>query len=100
MPSVEEQIARVEDIAAAVESETFCVQFGPSGPQWCSDELLRAIAERSRATGRRVHMHLLETQYQRAYVDRIYPEGVVKRLTALGLHVGAPDACPLRLRAP
>ena len=61
------------------------MEFGPSGPQWCSDELLRAIAERSRATGRRVHMHLLETQYQRAYLDRIYPEGVVKRLTALGL---------------
>jgi cytosine/adenosine deaminase-related metal-dependent hydrolase len=85
MPSVEEQIVRAEKIAAAVESEAFCVQFGPSGPQWCSDELLRAIAERSRATGRRVHMHLLETQYQRAYLDRIYPEGVVKRLTALGL---------------
>jgi cytosine/adenosine deaminase-related metal-dependent hydrolase len=84
-PSVEEQIARIEAIAEAVESETFTVQFGPNGAQWCSDALLAGIAERSRATGRRVHMHLLETRYQRAFADRAYPEGVVARLKALGL---------------
>ena len=77
MPSIEDQIARVEAIAAAVESPTFSVQFGPNGPQWCSDALLAAIAERSRETGRRVHMHLLETRYQRAFADRVYPEGAV-----------------------
>ena len=85
MPSVEDQIARVEAIAEAVESPSFTVQFGPNGPQWCSDALLAAIAERSRATGRRVHMHLLETRYQRAFADRAYPEGVVERLKTLGL---------------
>jgi cytosine/adenosine deaminase-related metal-dependent hydrolase len=85
MPSVEEQIDRVEAIAGAVESPTFTVQFGPNGPQWCSDALLAAIAERSEATGRRVHMHLLETRYQRAFADSAYPEGVVERLRRLGL---------------
>ena len=84
-PSAEEQIARVEAIAAAVESAAFRVQFGPNGPQWCSDALLKAIAEASRRTGRRVHMHLLETRYQRAFADRAYPEGVVTRLKGLGL---------------
>ena len=83
--SVKDQIARVEAIADAVESPTFSVQFGPNGPQWCSDALLAAIAERSRATGRRVHMHLLETRYQRAASDRLYPEGAAARLKALGL---------------
>ena len=83
--SAEEQVARVEEIAAAVESPTFTVQFGPNGPQWCSDALLSAIAEASRRTGRRVHMHLLETRYQRAYADQAYPEGVVTRLETLGL---------------
>ncbi len=48
MPGVEDQIARVEAIAEAVESDAFSVQFGPNGPQWCSDALLAAIAERSR----------------------------------------------------
>src|SRR5580698_2763487 len=36
MPGVVEQIARVEAIAAETESDLFSVQFGPSGPQWCS----------------------------------------------------------------
>ena len=81
----QEQVARVEAIADATESATFSVQFGPSGPQWCSDALIVAIAEASRRTGRRVHMHLLETRYQRAFADRAYPEGVVQRLEALGL---------------
>ena len=67
------------------ESPTFSVQFGPNGPQWCSDELLGAIAEASRRIGRRVHMHLLETRYQRAFADAAYPEGVVARLESLGL---------------
>ena len=61
------------------------MQFGPNGPQWCSDALLAAIGERSRATGWRVHMHLLETRYQRAFADRAYPEGVVRRLKTIGL---------------
>jgi cytosine/adenosine deaminase-related metal-dependent hydrolase len=84
-PGVEDQIARVEAIAAATESALFSVQFGPSGPQWCSDALIAAIAEASQRTGRRVHMHLLETGYQRAFADRAYPEGVVERLRTLGL---------------
>jgi cytosine/adenosine deaminase-related metal-dependent hydrolase len=83
--SIADQIARVEAIAAAVESPSFSVQFGPNGPQWCSDALLAAIAKRSRETGRRVHMHLLETRSQRAFSDRAYPEGAVERLKSLGL---------------
>jgi cytosine/adenosine deaminase-related metal-dependent hydrolase len=83
-PSPAEQIVRVEAIAAAVESETFRVQFGPNGPQWCSDDLLSAIGEASRRTGRRIHMHLLETLYQREFADFAYPEGVTARLAALG----------------
>ncbi len=85
MPGVVEQIAGVEAIAAETESALFSVQFGPNGPQWCSDALIAGIAEASHLTGRRVHMHLLETRYQRAFADRAYPEGVVERLRALGL---------------
>jgi cytosine/adenosine deaminase-related metal-dependent hydrolase len=85
MPGVVEQIANVEAIAAETESALFSVQFGPSGPQWCSDMLIAGIGEASRQTGRRVHMHLLETRYQRAFADRAYPEGVVERLKTLGL---------------
>jgi cytosine/adenosine deaminase-related metal-dependent hydrolase len=85
MPSPAEQIARVEAIAAAVESPTFSVQYGPNGAQWCSDELLAAIAKASARNGRRVHMHFLETRYQRAFADRHYGEGIAARLERLGL---------------
>lgn len=84
-PGPAAQIARVEAIAAAVESPTFSVQFGPNGAQWCSDELLGAIAAASAKTRRRVHMHFLETRYQRAFADAHYGEGVGARLERLGL---------------
>jgi len=47
--------------------------------------MVRAIAERSAQTGRRIHMHLLETRYQREWADRAHPAGMVKHLDALGL---------------
>lgn len=80
-----EYIALVDEVAAAAAGPTFDVQFGPNGVQWCSDPLLSAIAEASQRTGRRIHMHLLETRYQRAWADATHPDGVVKHLDALGL---------------
>ncbi|MET0314169.1 MAG: amidohydrolase family protein [Hansschlegelia sp.] len=78
-------VALVEEIAAAIEGPLVDVQFGPAGVQWCSQPLLEAIAEASAATGRQVHMHLLETVYQRAYADRRFPQGVVVFLKEIGL---------------
>src|SRR5580704_17415171 len=78
-------VALVEDVAAAAAGPTFEVQFGPNGVQWCSDGLLAAIAEASQRTGRRIHMHLLETRYQRAWADATHPSGMVKHLDAIGL---------------
>lgn len=75
----------VEAIAAAIAGPMVDVQFGPAGVQWCSPALLEAIAERSAATGRRVHMHLLETIYQRQWADRAFPGGMVRFLKEIGL---------------
>lgn len=75
----------VAEAVAATGVPHFDVQYGPNGVQWCSDGFLEAIAERSATTGRRVHMHLLETKYQRDFADRTYPEGVIRRLKAIGL---------------
>ena len=80
-----EFIALVDEVAAAASGPTFNVQFGPNGVQWCSDALLAAIGDASARTGRRIHMHLLETRYQRAWADVTHPDGVVKHLDALGL---------------
>jgi cytosine/adenosine deaminase-related metal-dependent hydrolase len=78
-------VALVDEIARAAQSELFTVQYGPVAVQWCSDALLSAIAQRSKQTGRRVHMHLLETRYQREWADRAYPQGIVKYLDGIGL---------------
>ena len=72
-------------IAAAISGPKIDVQLGPAGVQWCSRPLLEAIAENSARTGRRVHMHLLETIYQRAYADEHFPGGVVNYLRDIGL---------------
>jgi cytosine/adenosine deaminase-related metal-dependent hydrolase len=72
-------------IAAAISGPKIDVQLGPAGVQWCSRPLLEAIAENSACTGRRVHMHLLETVYQRAYADEHFPGGVVNYLRDIGL---------------
>jgi cytosine/adenosine deaminase-related metal-dependent hydrolase len=80
-----EQVRLVEAVAAAADGPSFTVQYGPNGVQWCSDALLEAIAEASALSGRRIHMHLLETRYQRAYLDQLYGGGVVKFLDSIGL---------------
>ena len=78
-------ITLVDEVAAAAAGPAFDVQYGPNGVQWCSDALLGAIADASQRNGRRIHMHLLETRYQRAWADAAHPDGVVKHMDALGL---------------
>jgi cytosine/adenosine deaminase-related metal-dependent hydrolase len=75
----------VEAVAAAAAGPMFDVQYGPNGVQWCTEAMLEAIAEASHRTGRRIHMHLLESRYQRARADSAYPDGIVKYLDAIGL---------------
>jgi cytosine/adenosine deaminase-related metal-dependent hydrolase len=75
----------VEDVAAAADGPTFNVQYGPNGVQWCSEALLEAVAEASSLSGRRIHMHLFETRYQRGYLDQLYGGDAVKFLDRIGM---------------
>jgi len=88
-PSIAVQIERFEAIAAAIESDPtladhVTVQLGPTAVQWCTPELLQWVAERSAADNRPVHMHLLETRYQRDWADQQYPDGMVRWLDSMG----------------
>lgn len=87
LPDVDQQLALVDEVAEAVKDLPghVDVQYGPTGVQWCSDALLRSIADGSAQTGRRVHMHLLETKPQRLWADTTYPDGIVRHLGAIGL---------------
>ncbi|MCJ7997858.1 amidohydrolase family protein [Rhizobium cremeum] len=84
-PSSGTLIEVTERIAEKIQGPMVDVQFGPAGVQWCSDELLRAVASRSAETGRGVHMHLLETPYQRRWADITFPQGIVTYLREIGL---------------
>lgn len=80
-----QQIAMVEAVAADIEGNGVTVQYGPAGVQWCTDEMLRLIGKASAASSRRVHMHLLETRYQRNWADRQFSGGIVNYLDEIGL---------------
>jgi 5-methylthioadenosine/S-adenosylhomocysteine deaminase len=85
-----QHLSIVDEVAAMIASDTtlanhVTVQYGPSGVQWCSQALLEAVAKASAEYGRPVHMHLLETKYQREWADLHYPQGVVSYLDSLGL---------------
>ena len=84
-----QQLALVDEVAAMVAQEGHAdhvtVQYGPTAVQWCSTPLLEAVAHASADTGRPVHMHLLETKYQREWADAAHPEGIVRFLDDIGL---------------
>ncbi|MET0544318.1 MAG: amidohydrolase family protein [Variovorax sp.] len=82
-------LALVDEVAAMVEEGGYAdhvtVQYGPTAVQWCSTPLLEAIAQASADANRPVHMHLLETKYQRDWADRVHPGGIVRFLDSIGL---------------
>jgi cytosine/adenosine deaminase-related metal-dependent hydrolase len=77
-------IELTDAIASAIAGPKVDVQLGPAGVQWCSKPLLEVVAENSAQTGRRIHMHLLETIYQRAWADQHFPQGIVRYLRDIG----------------
>ncbi|MGH7006343.1 MAG: amidohydrolase family protein, partial [Alphaproteobacteria bacterium] len=85
LPGNDEQLAAVAEIAARFGGDLFHVQYGPIGVEWCSDALLERVAAESARTGLRVHMHLLESRYQRQWADKAYPGGIVAHLDRVGL---------------
>jgi cytosine/adenosine deaminase-related metal-dependent hydrolase len=58
---------------------------GPAGPQWASDDLMSACTEFARGHDLRMHVHALETWYQRQYGFRRWGTSVVRHLDEIGL---------------
>lgn len=55
----------------------------PAGPQWCTEDLLRAIRREAGEHGLGIQIHVLETRYQRAYFYREYGRSAVRWLADL-----------------
>ncbi len=83
--AAEAALDSVDALADEVAGDGIDVLYHPVGPQWVDEELLVAVGRRSAATGRGVHMHLLETAAQRAWADDVYPDGLLHTLDAYGL---------------
>ena len=61
------------------------VQLAPANLHWCSDRALSMIADVAQRYRAQLHMHLLETPYQRAYSNRRNPAGALAHLRDFGL---------------
>lgn len=81
-----DQIARISAFADRWPGHSrISVGIGPSGPQRCSDELLRLASDFAQKRGTVLHMHVLETKAQRAMGHRRYGRSMIAHLEALGL---------------
>jgi len=79
-----EQVAIAEEIARRCDGPLVDVLYGPASPHWCTNAMLELVADASRRTGRRIHMHCLETRYQREFADAAFPDGLFPYLRKIG----------------
>lgn len=61
------------------------VQLAPTNLHWCSDEALQAIAQVAKRHDVPMHLHLLETAYQKEYAKRRTGGSAVAHVHRLGL---------------
>ena len=81
-----EQVAAFEALRAAVGDDgLIAVQLAPSNLHWLSDRALETAGELSRRHRLPMHMHLLETPYQKAYAKRRTGGSALAHLDRLGL---------------
>ena len=73
------------------------IQLAPSNQQWCTDEGLAMLADSAEKHGVPIHMHLVETPYQKQYARRPRRRDVGRLHRALRLARTQDDARPRRL---
>jgi 5-methylthioadenosine/S-adenosylhomocysteine deaminase len=82
--STEDYFRLVDDLFAACGSQPrVTLLLCPSGPQWCSDGLLRRLREVATSYGAGLHLHCLESPYQREFGRRCYGTSTVEHLHGL-----------------
>jgi cytosine/adenosine deaminase-related metal-dependent hydrolase len=92
-PMIASQAIPLEDNFVLFEAlrETFrgdprvAVQLAPANLHWCSDAALERVRQVSESLDVPFHMHLLETQYQKAYARRRSGTSAVRALERAGL---------------
>jgi cytosine/adenosine deaminase-related metal-dependent hydrolase len=74
---------QLDDQFKAVTDGRIKLFLAPAGPQWCSEDLLRAIRRFADERGLGIQIHALETKYQRAYFLRTCGKSAVEWLDEL-----------------
>ncbi|PZO00394.1 MAG: amidohydrolase [Hyphomicrobiales bacterium] len=67
------------------EGDRIRIQIAPANLHWLSDKALETTGELQRRTGLPVHMHVLETPYQKAYARKRTGGSALAHLDKLGL---------------
>jgi cytosine/adenosine deaminase-related metal-dependent hydrolase len=82
----EDNMTLYDKLVAENQGQTLTkIQLAPANLHWCSDNALAAIDSRSRRDDVPMHMHLLETAYQKEYARRRTGTTAVKYLAKIGL---------------
>ncbi len=92
-PMLARQLAPLEDHFALFDGlrahfatdPRIAIQMSPANLHWCSDAALERVRQTCEATGVPLHIHLLETQYQKAYAHKRAGVGALAQLDRAGL---------------
>jgi 5-methylthioadenosine/S-adenosylhomocysteine deaminase len=83
--TTDDYFALVDDLFAAFgDHPRVTLLLCPFGPQWCSDGLLRRLREVATGYGAGLHLHCLESPFQREFGRLSYGKGTVEHLQDLG----------------
>jgi len=76
-------VKKLADSLAETGRERIKLFLTPAGPQWCTDDLLRAIRRESDERDLGIQIHVSETKYQRAFFARAYNKTAIEWLNDL-----------------
>ncbi|GEM_PF-1540627 len=86
--TMDEYLRLVEGIVSDLKDEIakgWCeVQLHPNGGQWCSDEALLEMKSYALEHNMNIHLHLLETKYQKEYAMRTWGKNFIKHYNDIG----------------
>jgi cytosine/adenosine deaminase-related metal-dependent hydrolase len=76
-------VKKLADSLASAGEERVKLFLTPAGPQWCTEDLLRAIRQESIDRDLGIQIHVSETKYQRAFFSRAYGKTATQWLNDL-----------------
>lgn len=74
-----------EDLREEIASGMVEIQLHPNGGHWCSDEALLRMKRYAIDNHMKIHMHLLETRYQKEYAFKSWGCSFISHYEAIGM---------------